>query len=144
MYSNHRKIERIVLHYTATPEGRDVDIKDVRQWHIDRGFDDVGYHFLVKLNGDIQRGRPIDVVGAHCYGYNSTSIGVCFVGGMSKDMSEMLDTRTPAQKKSLELLLGALLRMYPDAELCGHRDLSSTDCPGIDVKLVYAHLINDK
>lgn len=144
MYSNHRAIDRIILHFTATPEGRDVDISDVRSWHKERGFDDVGYHFLIKLDGTIQRGRPIDVVGAHCYGYNRKSIGVCYVGGLSEDMSKVLDTRTERQKDSLELILGTLLKIYPNADLCGHNDLSSTDCPGIDVKSVYAHLIDNK
>lgn len=135
-----RDIEKLIVHFSATPEGRDVDISDIRKWHLDRGWDDVGYHYVVKLDGTIQAGRDHNTIGAHCYGHNTKSIGICFVGGMTYDMSAVKDTRTKAQKESLIFLLGTLKRMYPKAELFGHKDLRPTDCPGFDVRKEYKDL----
>jgi N-acetylmuramoyl-L-alanine amidase len=76
-----RPINRIIIHCTATPEGRDVTISDVRKWHIARGWRDVGYHFLIRLDGTVETGRPIEQAGAHVKGFNSDSIGIAYAGG---------------------------------------------------------------
>jgi N-acetylmuramoyl-L-alanine amidase len=84
-----RKVNKIIIHCTATPEGRDVSIDEVRRWHVkERGWRDVGYHFLIRLDGTVEEGRPIEMTGAHTRGHNWDSIGIAYAGGMSKDMTE--------------------------------------------------------
>ena len=118
-----RKIELIVVHCSATREGTDVTIDDIRQWHRKRGFRDVGYHFVVYRDGTVAKGRPLEQVGAHVKGYNRHSVGICYIGGLSA-IGEIKDTRTDAQKVALRELLKDLKRRYPKARICGHRDLS--------------------
>ena len=78
-----RKIDDIIIHCTATAEGRDVSVADIRRWHKARGFVDVGYHYVVYLDGSVHEGRPLAQVGAHCRGHNAHSVGVCYVGGLA-------------------------------------------------------------
>ena len=106
-----RDISEIIVHCTATPRGRDVDTKEIRRWHTeDNGWSDIGYHFVVELDGDIGVGRPQEKSGAHCKGKNSTSIGVCYVGGVAENGTAE-DTRTDEQKASLETLLCLLKKI---------------------------------
>ncbi len=124
-----RKIDMIVLHCSATPQGRDVTVDDVRRWHLQRGFADVGYHFVIRLDGTVETGRAIDKVGAHCKGHNRNSIGICYVGG-ADDKLRSKDTRTLEQMHTLDLLLRRLREVYPKAVVRKHRELAATDCPG--------------
>ena len=96
-----RKINKIIIHCTATPEDREHDLADITRWHKARGFNTIGYHFLIHIDGTIERGRSIKKPGAHTSGQNQDSIGIAYVGGMTKDMSKAKDTRTTAQKDSL-------------------------------------------
>ena len=129
-----RKVDLVVVHCLATPEGRDVHINEVRRWHVEeRGWSDVGYHWLVTLDGSIEKGRDESISGAHAKGYNSKSIGVAYVGGVDVDM-EPKDTRTDAQKMALHCLIEDIRGRYPKAEVIGHRDVSSKDCPSFDAK----------
>lgn len=135
-----RAIEKIIVHCLATPEGRDVHIDEVRRWHTEeRGWSDVGYHWLVTLDGSIEKGRGESKSGAHAKGYNSKSIGVAYTGGCDADMKPK-DTRTEAQTKALHCLMEDLKGRYPDAEIIGHRDVSSKDCPSYDAKAEYADI----
>lgn len=148
-----RKIDKIVVHCSATREGAEFNISDIRAWHKRRGFADVGYHYVVRLNGDVERGRPLSVAGAHVKGYNRNSIGVCYIGGLDKQ-GKAKDTRTDAQKQALRALLTELKGCYPDAQILGHRDLSPDrdgdgiisphewikDCPCFDAKDEYKDL----
>lgn len=118
-----REINLIVVHCSATPEGKDYHVEDIRQMHIQRGFSDIGYHYLVPLDGDIEVGRKVDKIGAHAKGYNANSIGVCYVGGVDANYIPK-DTRTEAQKEALICLIKDLKKAYPNARVCGHRDLS--------------------
>lgn len=133
-----RKINQIIIHCAATPEGRDLDVKDIDKMHKQRGWSGVGYHFVITIDGLIQVGRDLSVVGAHAKGYNSNSIGVCYIGGVDKDLKPK-DTRTVKQKKALELLLMTLKSMFPDAEILGHKDLPNVAkaCPSFEVKPEY-------
>ena len=135
-----RKINKIIIHCTATPEGREVTVKDVRAWHAQRGFTDIGYHYLIMLDGTIAKGRPIELSGAHTLGHNYDSIGIAYVGGMTKDMKKAKDTRTPAQKVALLSLLAKLVTEYPDAEIYGHRDFSDKECPSFDARKEYKNI----
>ena len=78
-----RTIDEIIVHCTATKAGRHFNVDDVRRWHLQRNFRDIGYHFLVLLDGTVQQGRPLAEAGAHCTGHNARSIGVCYVSGLS-------------------------------------------------------------
>lgn len=132
-----RKIDSIILHCTATPEGRDYAVAEIRQWHKARGWNDIGYHYIIHLDGAVEQGRPIEQVGAHCKGHNSSSIGVAYIGGMSSNMTMPKDTRTDAQKASLLQLVQRLMRLYgvPPTAIYGHHDLEpSKVCPSFDVQ----------
>lgn len=136
-----RRINKIIVHCTATPEGRDVTINEVRDWHVnDNGWRDVGYHFLIRLDGTVEEGRPIEQTGAHCYGNNWDSIGIAYSGGTDSD-GKPLDTRTEEQKSSLVDLLVQLKDTY-GGTIYGHRDFSSKACPGFDAKKEYENISN--
>ena len=137
-----RTIDKIVVHCSATPEGKHFDVEDIRDWHVNgNGWRDVGYHFVVLLDGQIQIGRRLDIAGAHVKGHNKDSIGVCYIGGMNEAMTEPKDTRTDEQRDSLEVLLATLVRMFPGADIYGHRDFSNKACPSFDAKSEYKHLV---
>ena len=125
-----RKITDIIVHCTATPEGQAQTIAQIRADHKKRGYSDVGYHYVILLDGTIALGRDVDYVGAHCKNYNAYSIGVSYVGGLEYrpgvDYNKLKakDTRTPKQKEALLSLLRLLKKLYPTAVIKGHRDYS--------------------
>lgn len=132
-----RLITELIVHCSATPAGRDVTASDIRHWHREeRGFADIGYHFVVRLDGRVECGRPLAVAGAHCRGHNSRSVGVCYVGGISSD-GRPADTRTPAQRQALLGLLMALRCRFPCASIHGHRDFAPKACPCFDATAEY-------
>ncbi len=136
-----RRIDEIILHCSATPEGRDVSMADIRKWHVDeRGWSDVGYHFVVTLDGTVHVGRPMDRAGAHCKGRNGNSIGVCYVGGMDSDMVPK-DTLLPVQERSLRKLIKAIRLLFGEVEISGHNQYSAKACPSFDVKEKFADLL---
>jgi len=134
-----RKINLIVVHCTATPAGRKVSAKDIDSWHRARGFNSIGYHFVIGLDGYLEFGRPIEEAGAHVKGLNRHSIGVAYVGGIGKD-GKPADTRTDAQKKVMMRLLKYLKDEFPDARIVGHRDLAAKACPCFDATAEYRNL----
>ncbi|MCM1369245.1 MAG: N-acetylmuramoyl-L-alanine amidase [Candidatus Amulumruptor caecigallinarius] len=129
-----RKIDKIILHCAATPEGRDVSAAEIRRWHLARGFRTIGYHYVVRIDGTVERGRPEEEIGAHCTGKNARSIGVCYVGGLDAATLKPKDTRTPAQRVSLRMLVADLLRRFPEATVHGHREFAAKACPCFDVR----------
>lgn len=138
---NPHKIKYLVVHCTATMEGKDFRAKDVDRWHRSQGWSGIGYHYLVCLDGTVEKGRPRSTAGAHCKGYNSESIGICYVGGLAADNKTAKDTRTDAQKEGLKTLLSTLKRLYPYAKIVGHHDLNrGKACPCFDAKTEYAGL----
>lgn len=134
-----RTIDEIIVHCTATPAGRDVTVADVDRIHRRRGFDGIGYHYLVALDGTVHAGRPLERQGAHCLGHNARSIGVCYVGGLDADMRPA-DTRTPAQRRSLIDLLSSLRRRFPSSSIHSHRDFAAKECPCFDATAEYRDL----
>ena len=134
-----RQITLIILHCSATREGRNFDFEACRQEHIrHRGFKDIGYHYYLTRDGTIHRGRPIEDIGAHCKGHNRHSIGICYEGGLDRH-GEPKDTRTLTQKASLLALLRELKRLFPRAIILGHRDLDSLKpCPCFPAAVEYA------
>ena len=136
-----RKINKIIIHCSATPEQREVSVETIRKWHLQRGFNDIGYHYVIDLQGGVHIGRPITRQGAHCSGQNRGSIGICYVGGMSKDMKKAKDTRTIKQKDSLILLMIQLMYKYnKDMTIHGHNEFANKACPSFNVQEEYANL----
>lgn len=137
-----RKIHTLVWHYTATPKGREVSVDEVRQWHRARGFADVGYHKLVHLDGSVSEGRPERQGGAHVKGRNTGTLGYCYVGGLRKaGDTNGTDTRTAAQKATILRLTKEAIAKYDLTDVCGHRDLAATDCPGFNARREYGDLL---
>lgn len=121
--ASKRTITDIVVHCTATRAWQDYDVDDIRRMHKAQGWADIGYHYLVKLDGTIQQGRDVDIIGAHVSGHNANSIGVVYVGGLD-NQGKAKDTRTENQKCALLNLMMDLRRLYPKAKISGHRDFS--------------------
>lgn len=128
-----RKIDKIIVHCTATPEGRDVTVEEITRWHRARGFRTIGYHYLIRLDGTVCPGRPENEIGAHCKGENARSVGICYAGGLASDGKTPKDTRTAAQRASLRRLVADLRERYPGATVHGHREFAAKACPCFDV-----------
>lgn len=124
LYPKRKKTELIFVHCTATPEGKEFHVKDIDKMHRARGFNGIGYHYIIALDGTVEPGRPEDTVGAHVQGYNSNSVGISYIGGVAKDGKTAKDTRTPEQKAAMRKLLTELKHRYPGARILGHRDIS--------------------
>lgn len=135
-----RIINEIIIHCSATPEGKDYTVEQIRQWHKQRGFSDIGYHYVIYRDGSIHSGRPIERIGAHCLKHNAHSIGICYIGGVAKDGKTPKDTRTDAQKESLIKLIKELKAKYPKATVHGHREYANKACPCFDAKSEYKNL----
>ena len=135
-----RVITEIIVHCSATPEGKDYTVEDITAWHKKRGFATIGYHYVVYRDGTIRNGRDVNTSGAHCTGHNAHSIGVCYIGGLTAKGTKPKDTRTGEQKKSLLWLLKSLKDVYPKATIHGHRDFAPKDCPCFDAKEEYKGL----
>lgn len=138
-----RKITHIVIHCSATPEGREVSVKEIDRWHRAQGFAKIGYHYVIHLDGSIDKGRDESEAGAHVAGWNANSIGICYIGGVdANDINKAKDTRTPAQKAAMEKLVRELLVKYPGAEVLGHRDFPDVKkaCPCFDARKWWAEV----
>lgn len=132
-----RKIDKIIIHCAATPEGRDVKTETIKSWHIKgNGWSDIGYHFVIELDGVVKTGRPLHRTGAHTRGENIGSIGVCYVGGIDKDKNPK-DTRTEAQRMAMDKLINSLKMDYPEASVHGHNEFAAKACPSFDVSKEY-------
>lgn len=127
-----RELKEIILHCTATKEGHDYSVEQVRKWHLDRGFNDIGYHFLIRLDGTVEAGRPLETVGAHCKGHNANSIGIAYVGGLDKN-GRPKDTRTLPQKEAMRRLVHDLKQYFPRLEVHCHNEYSTKACPCFSV-----------
>lgn len=136
-----RQINKIIVHTSATPDYMDIGANTIRKWHTDpkpkgNGWSDIGYHYVVRRNGEIERGREESVVGAHAYGANSDSIGVCWVG------NDQIDEK---QEKALFSLINYLMGKYnvKIENVLGHREAVKTPktCPNLNMDRVRAELI---
>jgi N-acetylmuramoyl-L-alanine amidase len=129
-----RKISHIVIHCAATPPSSDIGVKEIDAWHRKRGWSGIGYHYVIRRNGEIEKGRPDDKVGAHVKGFNSTTLGICLVGGLNSARKATAEY-TGEQWQTLELLVRHLKTQHPTAEVLGHRDFPNVNkaCPCFDV-----------
>ncbi len=128
-------VDYIAVHCAATGPNMDIGVAEIREWHKERGWSDVGYHFIIRRDGTLEFGRELDEPGAHVRGFNYSSLGVCMIGGVdSKGVPE--NNFTDEQFSSLESLLTALKVLYPLAKVRGHRDFPGVtkQCPCFDVE----------
>ena len=116
-----KSTERIILHHAAA---QNCSAEDIHRWHLNNGWSGAGYHFLVRKDGKVYRLRPEEKVGAHAYGANYNSLGICFEGDyMQEDMTE-------AQKEAGKELVAYLKNKYKISTVQAHRDVCATSCPG--------------
>ena len=134
-----RSIDKIIVHCSATREGQHVTVQQIRQWHLQRNFADIGYHYVIYLDGTVHKGRPLEKAGAHCKGHNAYSIGICYVGGLDRQ-GKPKDTRTAAQKAALLTLIRELRQRFPRATVHGHREFANKACPCFDAKKEYSQV----
>jgi len=128
-----RKVDKIIIHCSATKEGQDFNANDINKWHNAKGWNGIGYHYVIRLDGTVEQGRPVEISGAHTKGHNKGSIGVCYIGGLDAN-GKAKDTRTPEQVNSLRVLIGALLSLIPaESSVHGHNEFSSKSCPCFNV-----------
>lgn len=119
-----RRIDHIIVHHSATPRGRDVDAKEIRRWHLEEGYSDIGYHDIIRIDGTIEAGRDRNQSGAHCKGFNAHSIGICIVGHGHEGFED-------CQFLALKGLLSFYCDRLPNAQIKTHRDFAKTLCPGM-------------
>ena len=126
--------DKIIIHCSYTKPDMNWDAPEIRKIHVDEnGWDDIGYHYIIKRNGVVDQGRPHNAVGAHCRGQNQTSIGICLIGGMTSGGASAFNF-TSNQLHTLDLKLMELKKEYPSATIHGHNEFSSKDCPCFDVQ----------
>lgn len=138
MSINRKSTKYIVLHCAATRPEQDIGAKEIRAWHKAKGWQDIGYHYVIRRDGTVEKGRSETAIGAHVGGHNSNSLGICLVGGVSsKDFRVAENNFTPAQWQSLESLVAVLCRKYPGAVIIGHRDFPKVAkaCPSFDARM---------
>lgn len=132
------KTNYIVVHCAATKPSMDTTAADIDRWHRERGWLKIGYHFVIKRDGVIEEGRQVDEVGAHASGYNSSSVSVCLIGGLSEDGTSSENNFTEEQWESFGAVIDTLTNKYPNAKVIGHNDISKKDCPTFNVGEWYA------
>ena len=128
-----RHLDKIILHCSATREGQHITVDTIRQWHLKRGWSDIGYHYVIYIDGSVHEGRPIEKIGAHTKGQNTGSIGICYVGGVEKDGKTPKDTLNELQETAMVNLIKALREQYGDMTLHGHNEFAAKACPSFKV-----------
>ena len=129
-----RQIRRIIIHCSATKPGMDIGAAEITEWHLARGFNAIGYHYVIRRSGEIEKGRSDYIAGAHVAGHNADSIGVCLVGGID-DAGKPDANFTPDQWAALTHLVKQLLVAYPGADVSGHNDWTDAKaCPSFKVR----------
>jgi N-acetylmuramoyl-L-alanine amidase len=136
-----RKIDKIIVHCSATREGQHIPVETIKKWHVEgRGWSDIGYHFYVEQDGTIKKGRDIQKIGAHCSKNNRSSIGICYCGGVEADGKTPKDTRTESQKESLLHVLKTLKAMFPESTIYSHNEFANKACPSFNATAEYKDL----
>jgi len=136
-----RDLNRIILHCSATKEGQDFSAATIRGWHVNgRGWSDIGYHWVIRLDGSIEVGRPLERSGAHTKGHNKDSVGVCYIGGLDED-GKPKDTMNPEQEKAWRMIVLSLRTLYGNhITIHGHNEFASKACPSFIVKEKFADM----
>ena len=135
-----RLITLIILHCTAVTPFQTSSVEQINEWHLARGWaNGCGYHYVIRRDGTIEKGRPDEMIGAHCLHHNKHSIGVAYEGGLD-EKGVAIDSRTPQQKESMLNLLTELKKKYPNAVIVGHNAFSNKACPCFDAAEEYKDL----
>ena len=142
-YQNYREVKLLVVHCSATRCNKNFSVEALRRCHLARGFASIGYHFYITRDGEVHICRPVHQIGAHATGWNDKSIGICYEGGLDAE-GHPADTLTPEQFEQLEQLLSRLLKLFPKAQLRGHRDMPGSvpkACPCLDCQSVFRAIL---
>lgn len=133
--TNKRRINKVILHCSATVEGKDYTTADIKKWHLARGFSDIGYHWVIYRDGSVHEGRNETISGAHCTGHNSNSIGICYIGGLASDGKTAKDTRTEKQKAALFAVVADVLKRYNLTinDVYCHNQFANKACPSFSI-----------
>ena len=131
--TKRKKTTEIIIHCSATKEGKNFTVEQIHSMHLQRGFSGIGYNYYIDLSGTIWEGRPEDCVGAHTTNHNSISVGICYCGGLDSN-GKAKDTRTPLQLAAMIWLCRMLHKKYPNATFHGHKEFANKACPCFDVK----------
>lgn len=135
-----RYINEIIIHCSDTPPTHDWGAKEITVCHKQRGFRTCGYHYVVRIDGTVEKGRNLSEAGAHCKGFNAHSIGICYIGGRDA-AGHIADTRTPSQKAALLKLITSLTHLYR-CKTTGHNDhCSYKTCPNFDARKEYGNIL---
>lgn len=142
-----RQINEIIIHCTATPVSwmngatTEAKVNEIRRWHTqERGWSDIGYHYIVDTDGTVATGRPVEKTGAHTKGHNSKSIGVSLVGGQGGSANDKFEDHfAQAQANALRTLIAGLKREYPTiTKISGHNNYAAKACPCFNAPAWYA------
>ena len=134
-----RTITELIVHCSAVRPDCTSSAREIDAWHRALGWSGIGYHYVIRRDGSVENGRPLQVMGAHCQGHNRHSIGICYEGGLDAQ-GQPSDTRTPAQKATLLRLLKQLKNIYPNSSIHGHYEFAPKACPCFDVRAEYGGL----
>lgn len=131
-FTPRKETNAIFVHCSATKPSMDIGVREIRQWHKEKGWLDVGYHFVIRRDGTVEAGREQSAVGSHVQGHNSDSVGVCLVGGI--DAKGNFEANfTPEQMSALKGLLHELRGTYPKAVIRAHHDVAPKACPSFNL-----------
>lgn len=139
-----RPVNEIIVHCTATPEGRSVTVSEIDAWHRARGWSGIGYHRIIGLHGERWQGRALEKIGAHCEGHNTATIGVVYVGGLTRDGRDPKDTRTSAQREMLRAELIDLRDRFNIQKVSGHNEYANKACPCFNASNEYDALFEGR
>lgn len=134
-----RHLNKVIIHCSATREGAHYDVDTIRKWHLERKFKDIGYHYLIYIDGTIVAGRGLDLSGAHTKGHNKDSIGICYIGGLDKN-NKPKDTMNEKQELSLLELIYSIRTLFGNLTIHGHNEYSNKACPSFKVSEKYQFL----
>ena len=135
---NKDQVKHLVVHCAYTPSNMDIGADDIDRWHKEKGWSGCGYHQVIRRNGDVEDGRPMNKAGAHVRGINRVSIGICLAGGMNEAKDGPEFNHTEEQMEALRILLDELLEEYPNADVKGHYQFSTVKtCPNFDAAKWY-------
>lgn len=132
-----KQIKEIILHCSATPEGKEFKASDIDRWHKAKGWKMIGYNYVIDIDGTVEQGRPLYMDGAHTIGHNKNSIGICYIGGVEKnDVRKPKDTRTIAQRESMYALVYQLLQVYDlsISDVHCHNEFANKACPSFKIE----------
>lgn len=128
-----REINKIIIHCSATKPTQDIGAAEIDMWHKKQGWDEIGYHFVIRRSGEVEKGRAVEKIGAHCKGHNAGSIGICLAGGIDEN-GRAKNNFTEKQFQALRKLVLELKAKFNILYVFGHNEFANKACPCFDVK----------